>query len=258
MRLRAGFRYRATVPSEPSPGALPARPRRIYLVRHGETLYRGSQSESALPGDDLTEQGYRQIEALAELLAGIEIDAIYASPLGRAQATALTIARRGTATVTTVGELCEIVPGDVMSMEIAQIFTAVHEFFVSPATHWDTPFLGGETYRALRERAWTFFESLRARSDWRRVVVVAHGGLNNAVIGGVLGAEGPGLVNVEQDFGCVNIIDIVDGRPVLRLLNFTAYDPLKTGMEIPSMDILKALLEAGFGIPGGESKGGGG
>jgi broad specificity phosphatase PhoE len=243
------------VPSEPSRGDARVRPRRIYLVRHGETLYRGSQSESALPGDDLTEEGYRQIEALAELLAAIEIDAIYASPLGRAQATALTIARRRAATVTTVGELCEIVPGNVMGMEIAQIFAAVHAFFVSPETRWDTPYLGGETYRALRDRAWTFFESLQRRTDWQRVVVVAHGGLNNAVIGRVLGSEGPGLVNVEQDFGCVNIIDIVDDRPVLRLLNFTAYDPLKTGMEAPSMDILKALLEAGFGVTASDPEG---
>ena len=65
-------------------------------------------------------------------------------------------------------------------------------------------------------------------------------------------------MNVEQDFGCVNIIDLVDDRPVLRLLNFTAYDPLKTAMEAPSMDILKALLEAGFGHTSGEPGGQGG
>jgi len=229
--------------------------RRIYVIRHGETLY-GGQSEGALPGADLTEEGYRQIEALAELLADVEIDSIYASPLGRAQATARTIASRNRAEMTTVEELREIVPGNVIGKEIAEIFAAVHGFFASPDTHWDTPYLGGETYRALRARVWPFFESLRRRKDWRRVAVVAHGGVNNAVIGHVLGVEGPRLANVEQDFGCLNIVDFLGEQPVLRLLNFTAYDPVKSRLEIPSMEVLKGLLESGFGLSLGGAEGG--
>ena len=49
-------------------------------------------------------------------------------------------------------------------------------YFVDPETRWDTPYLGGETYRQLRERVWPFFERLMADPDWHRVVVVAHGG----------------------------------------------------------------------------------
>ena len=40
---------------------------------------------------------------------------------------------------------------------------------------------------------------------------------------------------------------MVAGRPVLRLLNFTAYDPLKADLESSSMDVLLAILETGFG-----------
>jgi probable phosphoglycerate mutase len=85
--------------------------------------------------------------------------------------------------------------------------------------------------------------------SWRRVLVVAHGGVNNAVIGRVLGTAEPGLANVEQDFGGLNIIDVLEGRPVLRLLNFTAYDPVKAGLESGSMDILRSLLEGGLTAP---------
>jgi broad specificity phosphatase PhoE len=223
----------------------PAACRRVFLVRHGETLY-GGQAEGALPGTDLTARGYQQIEALAELMASIRLDAIYASPLGRAQATARTLAHPHGMAVQTVEDLREIVPGDVAGFEMAQIFTAVRAFFSSAETTWDTPYLGGETYRALRDRAWPFFAALVGRTDWQRIVVVAHGGLNNAVLGRVLGVEGPRLANVEQDFGCVNIIDIVGEVPVLRLLNFTAYDPLKTGLPTTSMDVLRRLLETGF------------
>jgi broad specificity phosphatase PhoE len=221
--------------------------RRIFLVRHGETLYGGAR-EGALPGQDLTERGYRQIEALGEMLSGVSLDAIYASPLGRAQASARTLAAKTGAPVTTVESLCEIIPGDLAQLDMAQIFAAVRGFFANGDTDWDTPYLGGETYRTLRDRVWPLFEDLLRRSDWRRIAVVAHGGVNNAVIGHVIGALGPRLANVEQDFGCVNIIDVVADRPILRLLNFTAYDPLKTSMETSSLEILKGVLEAGLAI----------
>ncbi len=219
--------------------------RRIFLVRHGETLY-GGAPEGALPGDDLTEQGYRQIESLAELLHDVQLDAVYSSPLGRAQATARTLAQTTGVAITTVEDLREIVPGEIGGKEMAQIFAAVRAFFASPATDWDTPYLGGETYRAVRSRAWPLFERLLADDGWQRVAVVAHGGVNNAVLGRMLGATGPQLVNIDQDFGCLNIIDVIAGRPVLRLVNFTAYDPVKTRMEASSMDILKRVLENGL------------
>jgi len=221
--------------------------RRLYLIRHGETLYGGGGAGS-LAGDDLTAHGYRQIEALAELFAAVPLDAIYASPLGRAQATAATIARRAGGAVTTVDALREIQPGDFGGTEIPAIFAAVRAFFASPETDWDTPYLGGETYRQLRDRVWPLIEEHGRRHDWRRVAVVAHGGVNNAVIGRVLGAEGPGLANIDQDFGCVNMIDFVGDRPVLRLLNFTAYDPLKTGLEGSSLDVLQEVLETAFQV----------
>jgi broad specificity phosphatase PhoE len=233
--------------------------RRIYLVRHGETLY----GAGATSGDDLTPAGYRQIEALEQLLRPTAIDAIYASPLERAQATARTLAGLSGVPITTIDTLREIIPGDLSvlsastSQDVAGFLRQAIGYFVDPETRWDTPYLGGETYRSLRERVWPFFVELTQRTDWRRAVVVAHGGVNNALIGRILGTGEPGLANVEQDFGGLNIIDLVDGRPVLRLLNFTAYDPLKAGLEASSMDILRSILERGLGVSMTPSGGGG-
>ena len=224
--------------------------RRIFLVRHGETLYGAGTSGT----DDLTPEGYRQIEALERVLRPIRIDAIYASPLERAQATARTLAGASGVPVTTVDTLREITPGDLplfsasSTQEVAGFLRQAISYFVDPETRWDTPYLGGETYRGLRDRVWPFFVDLLARPDWRRVVVVAHGGVNNAVIGRVLGTAEPGLANIEQDFGGLNIIDVIEGRPVLRLLNFTAYDPLKADLEAGSMDVLRGILEATLGV----------
>lgn len=232
------------------PGRSAAASQRIFLVRHGETLYGGG----SMTGDDLTPEGYRQIRALEELLRPVAIDAIYASPLERAQATARTLAGASGVPVTTVESLREIMAGDLARLQAeagpdpGAFLRHAIGYFVDPETRWDTPYLGGETYRQLRERVWPFFADLLGRSDWQRVLVVAHGGVNNALIGRILGTSEPGLANIEQDFGCLNVIDVVKGQPVLRLLNLTAYDIIKTGLESSSMDILLRLLETGLGI----------
>lgn len=224
--------------------------RRIFLVRHGETLYGANTGGK----DDLTPAGYEQIEALEVMLRPTTLDAIYASPLERAQATARTLAGGSGVPVTTVADLREITPGDLSVLSastnegVAGFLRQAIDYFVDPETRWDTRYLGGESYRELRERVWPFFTELIARDDWRRVLVVAHGGVNNAVLGRILGTAEPGLANLEQDFGGLNIIDVVGGRPVLRLLNFTAYDPLKADLEASSMDVVRAILETGLGV----------
>jgi broad specificity phosphatase PhoE len=208
--------------------------RRLYLVRHGETLYGGEHH--------LTKEGYRQIEALGALLAGVPLEAIYASPLDRAQATAQTIARFVPAPIVTVEALREIEPGTIESNDFVQVLADIRGYFAGADTTWDTPFLGGETYRQVRERVWPLVEDHARRSDWSRVAMVAHGGVNNAVLGRILGTTGPGLAAIDQDFGCLNIIDFFGERPVIRLLNFTAYDALKLALEVPSIDAVADLL----------------
>ncbi len=58
---------------------------RLLLIRHGDPDY---------INDTLTEKGIREAEMLADRLAGENIDAIYVSPLGRAQKTAEATLRR--------------------------------------------------------------------------------------------------------------------------------------------------------------------
>lgn len=230
--------------------AAPEKTRRIFLVRHGETLYGANTGGK----DDLTPAGYKQIEALEVMLRPTTLDAIYASPLERAQATARTLAGVSGVPVTTIPDLREITPGDLSVLSastaegVAGFLRQAIGYFVDPETRWDTKYLGGESYRELRARVWPFFRELIARDDWQRVLVVAHGGVNNAILGRILGTAEPGLANLEQDFGGLNIIDVVAGRPVLRLLNFTAYDPLKSDLETSSMDVLRAILETSLGV----------
>ena len=60
---------------------------RLLLIRHADPDY---------ANDALTEKGHERARLLAERLAYVAIDAIYASPMGRARLTAdYTTRRRG-------------------------------------------------------------------------------------------------------------------------------------------------------------------
>jgi 2,3-bisphosphoglycerate-dependent phosphoglycerate mutase len=69
-------------------------PMKLYLIRHGESVYNAEgriQGHSDVP---LSELGRRQGVAVAEVLANRAIDALYCSPLQRAYEMAEIIARR--------------------------------------------------------------------------------------------------------------------------------------------------------------------
>ena len=226
--------------------------RRLYLMRHGETLYLGGASAD---GTDLTPEGRRQIEVAAELLAAVRLDWVVASPLRRAMGTAGIIAARQGLEVEPLEELREITPGPIDGMELAQVFARVVAFFSSPEVTWDTPFVGGETFRQLRARVMRGVAGLLARPGWANALAVAHGGANMALLAGVLGLSEGEIPRLEQDLGCINLIDFDDqGRALVRLVNFSAHDALKESQREPSAARLRRVLEDRVSGPSGMPK----
>jgi broad specificity phosphatase PhoE len=218
--------------------------RRIYLMRHGETLYGGRPREGAVGNGELTERGREQIAAVALLFRGVPLDRIYASPLSRAHETAQLIAKEKGLDVLLSPDLQEITPSaEVLAgKSLTSIFQEVQRFFKNSAADWDEPYLGGESFRQVQERSVRFLNSVLSQEDWQTILVVAHGGVNNALLAYVTGVTSGRLFNIEQDFGCINIIDFVHGQPMLRLANFTLYDQLKINLRIHSLDIILGLL----------------
>lgn len=218
--------------------------RRIYLMRHGETLYQSEVSEGAIGNGALTERGSEQIAAAALLFRGVPLDRVYASPLARAQETARIIAQEQKLDVLLTEDLREITPHEagLAGKSIADIFREVQRFFQDPETSWDDPYLSGESFRQVQERGVRFLHSVLGQDDWQTLLVVAHGGFNNAMLAYATGVTSGRLFNIEQDFGCINIIDFIHGRPFLRLANFTLYDQLKMKLRTHSLEVILTLL----------------
>jgi broad specificity phosphatase PhoE len=69
-------------------------PRRLLLMRHGETVWNHEHRFTTRTDVPLSEAGRGQAEQAAERLADTVIDRIYSSPLGRARFTAEAVAGR--------------------------------------------------------------------------------------------------------------------------------------------------------------------
>src|SRR5262245_6041502 len=66
---------------------------RMLLVRHGATPLTAEDRYSGADGVDLSDEGRRQVQALAERLGKRPIRAVYSSPLSRTFETAEILAR---------------------------------------------------------------------------------------------------------------------------------------------------------------------
>jgi len=197
----------------PDPGAISRREQRlradtaieIVLLRHGEPDWTPGGGGSVLDAA-LTARGRLQAEVAAAALAERGIDALYVSPLRRAQETAEPLAKLTGLTPTTIEGLAEI------SIPLVGISQAeVDDFFRRAMQrrlrdHWEG-WPGGEPFRDFHARVTATLGELLQRHGvtrvledeftvWRlpeqrhRIAVVAHGGTNAVALTHLLDVPG--------------------------------------------------------------------
>ena len=150
---------------------------RLLLVRHGLTDWNAAQRFQGQRDIPLNETGQRQAAALGERLAGEPLQAIYASDLQRAQATALAIAARHSCPFVAEPRLREISFGAWEGLTYAEITAR------DPAglAAWEEDILenappGGETLNQLAGRVQTVMDELLRAHAGETLLLVAHGG----------------------------------------------------------------------------------
>ena len=170
----------------------------LTLVRHGQTdwnLDRRIQGSTDIP---LNDTGRADARAAAALLADGSYDAVYASPLQRAQETAAIIA----------DELGLESPGTERGLREREFGVGeglLVEEYLQQWGDWRAAVPGAESLEQVRDRALDALSSIshasRRRSAPRAesIIVVSHGGLIRALLlhvsGGTLPREGEMLPN---------------------------------------------------------------
>ena len=218
------------------------RRRRIYLMRHGEVDYFDAAGQPyRLDTVPLNAEGRMQAQDAARELAQVPLDRVIASCLARSVETANLVVHQRNLIVENRHELREIEPGRLADLaqktpdEIERLFLGALANDLEPTTR----FLHGETFASLGDRVLLCYQELVADPKWVQMLIVAHGVVNRMLLAHVLGLPYSGLGILEQDAGCINLIDVDDaGHGLIRLLNYTPANPVKAGMELTTLERL--------------------
>lgn len=129
-------------------------PERLFLARHGQTLWNTQHRLQGQLDSPLTSEGIAQAKALAAALAGSGIRTVCSSPLGRSLRTAVIVAEGIDAEIVEVPELAELHHGDMAGMtwdEVDEAFPTARAERAANRYGWSFP--GGESYAQARARA---------------------------------------------------------------------------------------------------------
>lgn len=157
----------------------------LYIVRHGKTYWNEERKIQGWADIDLTEEGREVAILSAEGMKDIHFDAIYSSPLKRANETAYILRGERTLPIIVDERIKEIGFGVLEGADFMKIRgdkTSKFASFFEKPEDYETP-EGGESFEVVSERAAEFMaEIIEKHKDDERVMVVAHGAVNKAMM----------------------------------------------------------------------------
>ncbi len=172
---------------------------RLVLCRHAQAGDRG------------------QAESLAAALARLPLAAVYTSTLSRALETAAAVAAAHDLVPIELADLREIELGDVEGVAFDAFPAELRRGLLEEPLAVRFP--GGETYQELRRRVTGALGRIVAAHPADTVAVVSHAGAIRAALATWLGMADEAFFRIDQRFASVNVVDWVDGVPLVRLVN---------------------------------------
>jgi alpha-ribazole phosphatase/probable phosphoglycerate mutase len=195
-------------------------PTRLYLVRHGQVADGHTQRYHGNNDIDLSPQGVRQLEKLAGQLKDTSLAAVYASDLARSRQGAQILCQGRALTPQSVPEFREIHFGiweGLTLTEISEQYPEELQGRFRDLANYRIP--GGESLMDVRDRVLPKLQELLARHHGQALALVAHAGVNRVILSQALGLPLTHLFRLDQNYGCLNIIDYLPDFTVVRLLN---------------------------------------
>jgi alpha-ribazole phosphatase/probable phosphoglycerate mutase len=195
--------------------------KRIYLIRHGQVLGHETFPIFGHTDVELTSEGITQMKQAAERLRLVELEGIYSSDLKRASLGARCIAAHHTVPIHFLQELREMHFGNWEGMTLSEIRTGFPEELErrqEDIVHYRAPG-NGESVAALSDRVMEAFENILSMHDNGNIAIVAHGAVNRVILSHALGLDLSRMFHIQQDYGCLNIIEYFQDNTLVRLMN---------------------------------------
>jgi broad specificity phosphatase PhoE len=169
-----------------------------YLVRHGETEWNSVKRMQGQMDSRLSESGRRHAGESGQLLARLGFDHAYASPLGRVRETVGLMAPHCGLSPVFDDRLMEWSSGDwsgSLYSEIARDRPDEWAAWDADRYNWRPP--NGENFVDLATRARSFIDEITP-SVSGRVAIVAHGFINRALAGELMGLAPADRMKISQ------------------------------------------------------------
>jgi probable phosphoglycerate mutase len=187
----------------------------VYLVRHAEAEGNIYRRYHGWYNSLITDNGYRQIQALEKRFEGVHIDAVWSSDLFRTMTTAGAIYKPRGLELHTDRDLREIGGGvweDHTWGDLGQNQLKSLEAFTRADPAWQVE--GSETFGGLQLRVTRAIRRIAAQYDGQTVAIVAHGTAIRTALAGFFGLPIDQILQVPHgDNTCVAKLT-VDGDKV--------------------------------------------
>jgi len=199
-------------------------PTRLLLVRHGEVEERYHRVFGGRIDMDLSPRGHEQAAALARWLHRWSIDAIYCSPMRRAQQTLAPLASQCPHPPSLRPELREVDFGDWTGLR----WEEVHHRYGISAFQWLDQIERGAIPNAdsgatVRARVEPCLRQIVSEHPGRNVAVVCHGGIIRVLLSLLLELPLPAMASFEIDYASLTQVERHPHKTEVTLLNFTAW-----------------------------------
>ena len=203
-------------------------PTTIYLIRHGETENAEQRRYKGHIDVPLSAKGELQLEDVASRLSSVSLSAVYTSDLKRARRSAEIVAKPHN-----IEPVIDIAFKErnfgrwegLTFKECRERFPEEFEAWVKNPVEASP--VGGESTLDVKNRLIPALEELllrKQRNETSSISIVAHGGVNRIILCHLLGMPLQNIFRIEQDFGALNIIEIWDETPVVKLINGIYYN----------------------------------
>jgi alpha-ribazole phosphatase/probable phosphoglycerate mutase len=198
---------------------------RIYLVRHGQVEGYEEKRYNGQVNVPLTALGRTQSERVCDCLHDVILDAVYSSDLDRSRYCAELVAATHHLEVITHEALRELHIGEWEGRtwaELQETYPDDWQARLQDLVNFQVP--GGESLQDAANRIRPLIAGMLDQHRGGDIALVAHGGVNRIILLDAIGAPLQQAFSIEQDYGCLNIIDYFDeGHALVRLLNGMAH-----------------------------------
>lgn len=198
---------------------------KLYLLRHGETIYSRTGGYCGELDPELTEAGKQMAEAFAEVYRSIPWAAVYVSPMKRTIATAKPLCEAVGIEMQLRDGLKEIRYGEWEDKTSDYVQEHYPEDYVRWLTEpaWNPP-TGGETAVQIASRASAVIAEIEQNYTDGNVLVVSHKATIRIILCSLLGIDlGRYRDRINALAGSISIVKFGTYGPLLEVLGDRAY-----------------------------------